>query len=150
MTEQRIKELRELCEAATPGPWARNEQGEEEYDDIGSAQNGHHVAYVGSTDANAKFIMEARTAVPELLDENERLHAELAKAEHYRDFNAAGCADLENQLAAAQAERDAAVKCIRDTETYIQLGSRKYAEKTISDWRGLCAENAPEGGNGDG
>lgn len=59
--------------------------------------------------------------------------------------NERGDNELISEIARLTAERDAAVKCIRDTETYIQLGSRRYAQQTITDWRSLCAENAPEG-----
>lgn len=34
-------------------------------------------------------------------------------------------------------ERDAAVKCIEDIETYFQMGSAKYIGKTIKEWRGV-------------
>jgi hypothetical protein len=85
MDEKRKAELRGLCERATEGPWVRNAhaQSAEEYDDIGSARTGHHVAYVGSTGDNAKFIMEARTALPELLDEIEQLQEQLEQWEKW-------------------------------------------------------------------
>lgn len=37
-------------------------------------------------------------------------------------------------------ERDAAVKCIEDIETYLQMGSAKYIDKTIKEWRGVTDE----------
>lgn len=38
-------------------------------------------------------------------------------------------------------ERDAAVKCIKDIETYLQMGSAKYIDKTIKEWRGVTDDN---------
>lgn len=81
--------LRELCEKATPGPWtaeydnADNAGGGWWYD-IGPARVG--AGYLCSdakekqVEHDAAFIAAARTAVPELLDEVERLRAELADA----------------------------------------------------------------------
>lgn len=34
-------------------------------------------------------------------------------------------------------ERDAAVKCIEDMETYLQWGASQYAYKVIEEWRGV-------------
>ena len=43
---------------------------------------------------------------------------------------------LQSQLAEAQRREQAAVKCIYDIETYLQLGSAKYIKSTIDNWRG--------------
>lgn len=43
--------------------------------------------------------------------------------------------DLARRLASVTAERDAAVKCITDVETYMELGSGKFAYKTVQNWR---------------
>lgn len=43
-------------------------------------------------------------------------------------------ADAIEQLAK---ERDAAVKCIEDIETYLQWGAPQYAYKVIEEWRGV-------------
>ena len=69
MNEQRRKELRRLCEGATEGPWMVFKNGP------------HHVAGICTTFSdspdNAAFIAAARSAVPELLEENERLREAL-------------------------------------------------------------------------
>ena len=39
-----------------------------------------------------------------------------------------------------QKELDAAVKCIDDTETYLEMGSGKYAYGVIRKWRGRESE----------
>lgn len=85
MTNERIAELRALEQAATPGPWERwaehadffarvkkNTRGVMIGERVGEctddSDEGEALAF-----ANADFIVAARTAVPELLDENERL-----------------------------------------------------------------------------
>lgn len=80
-----IEKLRALLAAATPGPWAY-------YDDIrpdvrsaanrGGFMGAGHIATVSRYDGNtndAAFIAAAREALPELLDEVERLRAENAQ-----------------------------------------------------------------------
>jgi hypothetical protein len=43
---------------------------------------------------------------------------------------------LQSQLAESQRREQAAVKCIDDIETYLELGSGKFAYNTIKKWRG--------------
>ena len=89
MKPERIAELRELCDKATPGEW------EKKYD-TNLVYAGRLVANAGGysdsartretrlqNDANAAFIAAARTAVPELLDELERLRGILRGLEYY-------------------------------------------------------------------
>ncbi len=71
MTDERLKELWRLCAAATPGPWehcGRN---------VVKSVSGPSVAITFSATVrrheNARFIAEARTAIPELLEEVRRL-----------------------------------------------------------------------------
>lgn len=78
------KALRALCEAATPGPWSVDHY--EETDDwCLRADNatipGNSIADAGgfSYKPDAAFIAAARTAIPELLDEVERLRAALER-----------------------------------------------------------------------
>lgn len=84
MTPERIAELRRLCEAATPGPWvAATWAGEdfgwsacgpvhEESDDDTPEGPNQDLAK-----RDADFMSAARIAVPELLDEVERLRKEV-------------------------------------------------------------------------
>lgn len=44
---------------------------------------------------------------------------------------------LKEQNAQLVKERDAAVKCIEDIETYLQWGAPQYAYKVIEEWRGV-------------
>ena len=83
MKPERIKQLRELCEKATPGPW------EQCKDDPwcvwvmnGDKDGFNLLAECGwiDNDWNAAFIAAARTAVPELLDEVERLRRGIDRA----------------------------------------------------------------------
>lgn len=75
MTDDDLKKLRGLAEAATPGPWA--------WDDgfLWNRETDVGVLNHAGTnwpidDTNAAFIATARTAVPALLDEIARLQAE--------------------------------------------------------------------------
>jgi hypothetical protein len=67
----RIAELRSLSDAATPGPWTAEiyPYGEGYVRDI--PRYGHEGENISSEDA--AFIAESRNAIPELLDEIERL-----------------------------------------------------------------------------
>jgi len=92
MTPERIAELRKLCEEATKGPWFV----ESLSNNIIYCQKGNYIAQTwprlkkdGSTDYlsviyDTKFIAAARTALPELLDEVERLIAENKRLEEKR------------------------------------------------------------------
>lgn len=62
MTEEEIKRLRALCDAATPRPWEANS-----FTDAGFMA------------LDAAFIAAARDAVPALLDEVVRLRSEVAR-----------------------------------------------------------------------
>lgn len=83
MTAVELKELRALCEAATKGEWFADD-----HDSDGNAHvwgsDGDGICKTNNptdADANAAFIAAARTAVPALLDEVERLRAALATIE---------------------------------------------------------------------
>lgn len=77
MTPDRIAELRALCDAATKGPWRHSSEG------AGWAVLGpewEHLVQLGELDTDldlAVFIAAARTALPEALDEIERLRKSL-------------------------------------------------------------------------
>lgn len=76
-TKERIAELRALCDGATEGPWEHVFNEDESWETVRCADS--LVAKVDSEysfeqDAkDAQFIAAARTALPELLDEVERL-----------------------------------------------------------------------------
>lgn len=92
MTEKRLIQLEALCQQATPGPWRpreyQNNAGDIWIDCWAFANRGRGRALGGtvatvhaygagkrSVEANAAFIAEARTAIPELLAEVLRLRA---------------------------------------------------------------------------
>lgn len=68
---------------------------------------------------------------------------ETEKAEYFRKQSADLLAENERLQAALQA----AEKCIYDTETYLDLGSGKYAYKAIKEYRSKKPSHAPEGGS---
>jgi hypothetical protein len=86
MTPARIAELRALCEAATAGPWRVSMTGysvKSNDDDAPTIAIPHGVSVLTSKQidrwlANAEFIAAARTALPDALDEIERLRATVA------------------------------------------------------------------------
>jgi hypothetical protein len=76
MNAERIAKLRELCEKATAGPWVGDRyDGTVKYRMLSEA--GETVMTCcddcGMYEENSEFTMEARTALPELLDEVERM-----------------------------------------------------------------------------
>ena len=73
-----LKRLRDLCDAAIPGPWKclKEREGGTTYfvtDDPPDTPP-WRVVCSGMYDRNARLITECRTAIPKLLDEIERLH----------------------------------------------------------------------------
>jgi len=81
MTSLRLQEIRARAEAATPGPWTENPN----WPGCIHGPNGENVAsdgdFSGVHDANdSDFVANARTDIPDLLDEIDRLQA-LLKAE---------------------------------------------------------------------
>lgn len=108
MNSDEISRLRELASAATPGPWIKagpwphvaiwKPNGEFDYETNSDTEEPDHVCDVHRSsmnehgewqlsspeqDANAAFIAAARTALPSLLDENDRLRAALREACNY-------------------------------------------------------------------
>ncbi len=128
MKSERIAELRELLEAATPGPWTNERDdfeaptdpcalqfhvsGTEQRHVVGNAEQlvclMSWTGGIRDVDAyNAQFISAARCALPELLDEIERLCG--IKRGEFFDVgdNAEYVVKLRADLAAAQEQRDA-------------------------------------------
>jgi hypothetical protein len=80
MKPERLEELKRICEAATDGPW-RYEKKEhwpdcaKRPDYIDGVWLAHDDFLEVHDEGEAKFIAEARTAIPELLAEVERLQS---------------------------------------------------------------------------
>ncbi len=95
MTPAQLEELKKLCAEATPGPW-RSEVWHN-HDDDGWAAVGPHIKDTPGDDfysseepdspsydratSDSDFIVAARTAVPELIAEVERLRGIIKEAE---------------------------------------------------------------------
>ena len=83
MNDERLTELRALADAATSGPWKVSDTPlapdfENAWVVLEDGRDGLHAGYDGQFSvADAAFIAASRTAIPELLDEVERLRAEL-------------------------------------------------------------------------
>jgi hypothetical protein len=96
ITSEQLQHWRALAEAATPGPW----EGESVWSDDSDS---YYVAvadgrglldtYISISDADAAFIAAARTAVPALLAEVERLQAVIAYIDARAPLADATCAE---------------------------------------------------------
>lgn len=133
ITPEWIAEMRKVCEAATPGPWNASDYASVlAFTDAEVCQR--------ANDNDMAFIAAARTALPAALDALEaaqkeiaRLTAERDAAVHDLNFDCNTCKN-NGVFPIEQCE-----KCgTTDDETN---GLISYYE-----WRGLCAENATEGG----
>lgn len=80
MNQRRINELRALCEAATLGPWFEGDLGIY-FDATAIGGIGNH--NVMALKQNRPLIAAARTALPEALDEIERLRNEIDDLDMY-------------------------------------------------------------------
>ena len=103
LSDERIREIKERCEKATKGPWTPGREDMQSYDgatgqpfssvyaddDRAGLHMGHKlplvIARIDGKDieaeeekSNARFIAHARTDIPDLLAEIERLRGELA------------------------------------------------------------------------
>lgn len=158
-----IKQARELCEKATPGPWWWSLSnlkvviwgGAKD----GNAATGKQIVVDGDEDfdcfpENAEFIAASRTLVPQLCDALEAAEKELIDYCHTQKVADGKTAEnarlrkineqLTDRAEKAEAERDAANKCIYDTETYFDLGANKFACRTIKQYTHDAAA-APKG-----
>ena len=151
ITPEWIAQQRAVCEAAAPGRWVAVEKGNSvPFVAIVRCANGEEPITIASSISpkrrDYEFIVAAHDNYPAALDALEASNAREAEKDATITTQKNIVELLRSSLARLTAERDAAVKCISDTETYIQLGSRKYAEKTIADWRGPCALHGDEKG----
>ena len=80
ITDERIKELRELCNKATVGEWYITNGMQ-----IASTSGGKYeiVTDQAMYESDAAFIAASRTVIPELLDEIERLKTIIEKVNSY-------------------------------------------------------------------
>ena len=157
----RLEEIRQRTEAATPGPWDSKtnrhpECNGEPWGWISGASG--NITWSGSAGkANADFIAHSREDIPYLLSEADRLNAL-----HKREIIITGeyaqrVIDVTARAAAAEAERDA---CKADFEAYMR-GSMECCAYCIHDdecepGESLCYANVcgfewrgPEAGKGD-
>lgn len=98
MTPERIAELRRLAEAATKGPWEAKEPAFMPGVKARVFGPGYAPKHDGKEClplADAAFIAAARSAVPELLDEVERLRARCERLEKVREAAEALCEQVE-------------------------------------------------------
>lgn len=114
LTEEKIAELRALCEKATPGPWGT--RGLSDHIRVESSAPTKNVAKCGSSKpsprepdmeevhANAEFIVAARTALPDLL-------SDLEEARRERDEAHKRAIELETQLGDAAPHDGSCDRC---------------------------------------
>lgn len=146
ITTEQIAELRRLCEAATPGPWVRSKYGFNilTHDSELSTCTQRYTGDKKPTEeemavmvANAAFIAAARTALPALLDEVERMQRErredIALMEETLQAEKIGIARIEKAEAEAGAMREA----LAELTEAVRRGPIKERFISLSDWIGL-------------
>jgi hypothetical protein len=77
ITDDRLAEIQERSNAATPGPWRSFVEGRDH--DSGSSfiqTSGDDIEFVGATEADQDFMAHARQDIPELIAEIARLKAQ--------------------------------------------------------------------------
>lgn len=134
MTPERMAELRRLAEAATPGPWRVSMSGysvKSQDADVPIVAAVHRGAHATADDIerwlpNADLIATARTAIPELLAEVDRLK---------RDAETAWA----NEAATSELLREA--KADRDRLLVVVARLLEYGEAAMTDedWAQLRA-----------
>lgn len=92
MTYERIAELKELADNATPGPWGKETPTTKSYSAMCGGSNGDDFIFQvededGILPTDFKFIATARTAIPELIAALEK--AQITIANIKRDFHTA-------------------------------------------------------------
>lgn len=124
-----LKRAKEICEAATPGPWVTTHNGQIRHGAMRPTD-----AIFGASSLypeNAKFIAYARTALPEAIEEIEAL-------ERLDTANQVDLVDLRKRLSLAEAVCEAASSrqcgpvgccCTTCTERKVRL------EKALQAWR---------------
>ena len=115
MTDNELSKLRALTDSATPGPWSAMP-----FDDCSRVYSGEPLKgrlvvispyeYNPRDEEDAAFIAAARTAVPALIGEVERLRADLSRltrnARNEADQYRAKSNNLRRLMLEAQKERD--------------------------------------------
>ncbi|MFI8865306.1 hypothetical protein ACIGNW_00080 [Streptomyces sp. NPDC053707] len=95
MTPDREQEIRAREQAATPGPWQR-EDNQRRLERFVSTEDGVlsiNFGYLGNNNqADTEFVADARSAVPELLAEVDRLRARVAELEAQAEKVVSFCA----------------------------------------------------------
>lgn len=132
MDEAKRKELRELCDKATPGPWEQSHAGTgrngkfiiDEYfvrasepDDVSVAADIIDPVSGQPSEANAAFIAAARTSVPALLDALEASEADVAELRALDAEAKVGADEQTKQLRALQSENAALRSRLERVET---------------------------------
>ena len=136
MTPDRIKELRALCDAATPGPWMK-----ERPNGVGSADDMICFIDISSfnRDQDAAFIAAARPALPEALAEIEKLRLDLtdAVAEIGRQGRELGKIQAENdRLRSRDAAASAVIKIAHCLEPW-HFSETDGEEVSLALWSAL-------------
>ena len=137
-----IAQQREVCNAATPGPWESKHYGRyEDHDECCIALTDDSIE--PSKYENADFIAAARTALPAALD---ALESSMQRE-----------AEKDATIIRLTAERDAAIMDVAygNCATCKRSSDNCYPADVCDvcagyQWRGVCSENAPTGAGSEG
>lgn len=126
MTPEELRDIRARAEAASPGPWyllgaPGRYISRSDGSGLGATMPGNHVA-ICMVRTDAVFLHAARTDVPVLCDEVERLRNQIAacNAFAYR----VRCGELETENAKLRAALEAAIVVLRNRDRTTHRGLR--------------------------
>lgn len=132
MTDEELKSIRSACEAATVGPWNYVYDGSSDWS-IGQAEDPQELCVAGIHDRtderalrDAPFIAGARSWLPALLDEVERLRAEVVGQKYALQAAASLRQDYSAQMS-FQARSEALEEAARVAETECASGGYDFA-----------------------
>jgi hypothetical protein len=129
VTDEKTKRLRALCEAATPGPWTHDYDGEQGYA-VRGPSDGQTVCI--GYEEDAAFIAAARTALPEVIDELERLRARILELEGLVSHTACTI-DIWNSVGADGGDSDEMEQVLVDTSGMLKTALGGDPTKDVRD-----------------
>lgn len=133
MTDERLAEIKALCDAAAPAPWKFVDKGNT-VQRISINANGH----------NAAFIAQSRTIVPELIAEVERLQAKKAEMQIDVENVCKRITQLQSENAQLRVENERLREALEEVEYSLANSRFSAAWAAIRKWRGVKAKESAD------